>query len=189
MLKCLGVAAIFVAGLALPSVTLASTFDFTSTTATQTPFTLTSGGVTASFSSPGDPGAFLIEPSMFHSLGSTVLISQGIMPEELDISFSAPVQHVDFPFATFDLGPPTILNIAYYDGATLLGTAMFTGTVPPLYTFPEGEAAIDASAITSLVITDPDALAFAIGMPEPSGMALIAVGGLGLAMFRRRLPA
>ena len=117
------------------------TFNFDSDAAAKaTPFTDTVSGLSATFSSTGDPGGFVVLPTFFQSLTGNLLLDPGpagLNNLPLTIQFSAPQVSIRLNFGTNSgAGVPLILNAL--NGATLVGTASASGTIPVGFTFPEG---------------------------------------------------
>jgi gamma-glutamyltranspeptidase/glutathione hydrolase len=172
----------------------ATVFDFGTVPATTTtPFTITAGGVTATFTSTLVPDDFAPNPSTFLTFGPTVLQSSGLQPAALDITFSAPVLDPRFGFATEDfsfLGGATPITVTFYDGATVVGTITQAGTYPATGVLPEGAIDFANSPVTEITITDPLTNGLAIGditVPEPASLLLLLAGTGALLLSRRRL--
>lgn len=153
-----------------------------------TQFTDTVDGLSATFSSPADPGGFAIQPSIFQALTGNVLGDPGpAMANDipLTVSFSQNLAAISAVFATADFGPPSPFTLTAFEGNTMVGTVSATGIVPAGFTFPEGEIAFAGPAFNKVIFssTAPD---FAIDQvaaaaaPEPSLMALV---GLALVTF------
>lgn len=164
-------------------------FNFDADTpGTTTQFTDTVSGLSATFSSPADPGGFQIQPSIFQALTGNVLGDPGpAMANDipLTVSFSQGLSAISAVFATADFGPPSPFTLTAFEGNTLVGSVSATGIVPAGFTFPEGEIAFAGPTFNTVVFssTAPD---FAIDQvaaaaaPEPSLMALV---GLALVTF------
>jgi hypothetical protein len=71
-------------------------FDFEAdSVGTATQFTDTIGGLSATFSSPADPGGFVVQPTIFQALNGNVLGDPGPVGANnipLDINFSSPLE-------------------------------------------------------------------------------------------------
>jgi hypothetical protein len=171
----------------------AATFDFgpyAPTNAT-VPLVITSDGLTATFSSPSGLQAFIAEDgSAFSTLGSSVLANDNFAPEELDVSFGAPVSSVWLAFATGDFGAPSTLTLTALNGATEVGSVSAAGAIAGSG-LPEGVLTFSGEWFTSIALTDPNSPGFAIGqfsasVPEPASLALFTSGLIGIAALRRR---
>jgi len=162
---------------------------------TATPFFETNNGITASFSSPADPGGFQTLATFF-SFGPEVVIDPGPAGASfisLDIFFSAPITFISMDFATNGSGP---LNLVALLGLGAVGATSVTGTIPAGFIFPEGIISFGGLVFDGVrlnSIADPN---FAIGnvsvtpaaVPEPSpSMLLATILGVGLAVYSSRL--
>jgi len=121
-----------------------------------TPFTQTSGEVTAYFSSPSDPSTFSIQSyvTTFYTLSQfsgNYLFDNKIVRDKLDISFSQPMNNISLTFATAEyygsghVEEPSIMKItAYMDNTnTIIGSATAQGVVSNNI-FPQGTLSFDA---------------------------------------------
>jgi hypothetical protein len=172
-------------------------------TLTGTPFNLTSGTVTATFSSPSDPGAFFVlSPAGFLSFTDDVLISDPDNgPATLEVDFSQPLSSFTGDFATLGDGALTLTALSGPGGA-VVGTSSETGTVsvtdPVDFPYPEGTIAFSGGTFSSIILSDVTDPAFALGdfsvttaathVPEPSTLALMGLGLAAVAIFGRRRP-
>ena len=155
---------------------------------TSTTFTDTVGGLSATFSSPGAPGGFVIYPTIFDTLTGNVLGDPG--PAGLDdlsltVAFSQDLSAVSLDFATSDFNAASPLTLTAYQNAQMIGSIQAMGTVPDGFFFPEGQIAFSSGAFNRIVIstTAPDFAVdniAAIATPEP---ALFPLLGLGLAVI------
>lgn len=142
----------------------------------------------ATFSSPGDPGAYTFGPNggLFSDLGTWVLSSAGAV-ETLDIAFSRLQTALGFDFALGDLfGTGDTLTITTNTGVVLTAIAnAVAGDV-----FPEGSASlIDPGQFSSVTITSSFPIVIAdmtSTAPEPASLTLFGAGMIGLAAFGRR---
>ena len=167
------------------------TFD-TDTPGTSTTFTDTVGGLSATFSSPSDPGGFTVTSGFFSSLTGNVLLDPGPAGADsipLTVSFSSPLSNISLLFAT-NSGAGVFLVLDAFSGATLVGTASASGTVPGGFTFPEGALSFGGPTFDSIVLSS-SALDFAVDSidatptPEPSSWGSSALG-LGLLCYAYR---
>jgi hypothetical protein len=161
---------------------------------TTTQFTDTVNGISATFSSPADPGGFQIQPSIFQALTGNVLGDPG--PNfanniPLTITFNQDLVAIDTVFATADFGAPSPFTLTAFLGTHQVGTVTSSGVVPPGFTFPEGEIAFHDSAFNTVVLSSsaPD---FAIdhvavaSAPEPGVSGLIGLGLFAIGVIRPR---
>jgi hypothetical protein len=164
-------------------------FNFDSDTlGTPTVFTDTVNGLSATFSSNGDPGGFVVYPTIFDTLTGNVLGSPG--PAGLDnltlnVGFSQDISAVTFNFATADFITPSPLTLNAYENSNLVGSVSATGMYLSGFSFPEGEIAFSGSNFNSPVISST-ALDFAVDnitvnpVPEPGTSSLLAIATLAL---------
>jgi hypothetical protein len=160
------------------------TFD-TDSIGTFTQFSDTVGGVSATFSSPADPGGFSVQQAAIfqaltgHALGDPGPSFQTNIP--LTISFGTELAAIDLVFATSEFGTISPLELDAYNGAAFVGTALASGLVPNGFFFPEGEIAFAGGAFNRVVLSTA-AMGFAIDnvavaqAPEPSSILLMAIG-------------
>lgn len=159
---------------------------------TATGFTDTVNGLSAQFSSPSDPGGFVVYSSLFETLTGNVLGDPG--PAGLDglnlsVNFSQNLSAVTFNFATADFGSPSPLTLTAYENSTLAGSASQIGSFLNGFTFPEGEIAFTGGPFNRLVISST-AMDFAVDnitanvatAPEPSAFYLFAAGLLAFGL-------
>jgi hypothetical protein len=151
---------------------------------TVTPFTDTVNGLSATFSSPGNPGVFEVQQSFFETLTGNVLITADTVP--LTINFSSNLSAITLVFATSDFTTPSPLTLTAYEGNTAVGSDVQVGQFLPGFIFPEGEIAFDGTTFNSVVLSTPspgfaiDNVEVATATPEPRfewmvGVVLIAV--------------
>lgn len=157
---------------------------------TATAFTDTANGLSATFSSNGDPGGFVIYQSMFETLTGNVLGDPGPAGQDnlmLDVSFSNELTAVTLNFATSDFVTASPLTLQAYQGSTLVGSTAQTGMFLSGFDFPEGEIAFDGAAFNRIAISSA-ATDFAVdnitvsAVPEPASLVYLATGLLCLAM-------
>jgi len=161
-----------------------------------TPFTDTVSGLSATFSTSGDPGGFTIGPTFFQSLTGQVIFDPGpagLNDLTLSILFSAPQVSISLNFATNSVGGvPLVLNA--FNGATPVGSSNATGTIPVGFFFPEGLLSFGGASFDRVVLSST-APNFAIdnvtvndagAVPEPGALLLCAGALGGLFLMRRR---
>jgi hypothetical protein len=180
---------------ASPAAATTATFNFDSDViGTSTIFANTNNGVTATFSSPADPGGFAVSLSFFQSLTGNVLLNPGPAATNqipLTISFSQPVTSISLLFAVNT-------SNAGLDGLSLLtnagGSVSAFGSVPGGFFFPEGSLSFSGAAFTSVVLSsagldfaiDNVVVSDAAATPLPAALPLFATGLAGLGWFARR---
>jgi hypothetical protein len=172
----------------------AQTFDFETTPAfTAVPFSATSGGLTATFTSPL---GFMVQPSPFSTLTGRVLLESDPTAGPLTITFSAPLTGISLLFGLNAPFAPASLTLQALMGVTVVGSTSAPGVVPPGFIFPEGSLAFSGATFNSVMLssTAPD---FAIDdivarqatvVPEPATVWLFGCGALlvvGVARRRR----
>jgi hypothetical protein len=176
------------------------TFDFETTPQGTTPFSITAGGVTATFSSPGGDD-FSVADSMgifVVSLAGNVVWDPGFPAYPLDIVFSEPMASMTLSFALAGAPVSSTIYLSAFAGGiggTLVATTSAMGGPAPPGFFPEGVVSIsgpafDAIRLTSNVETiaiDNVSVVPAAQVPEPASavLALIAVG-VSLAISRSK---
>ena len=160
-----------------------------------TAFTDTVGGLSATFTTSGDPGGFVVGPTFFATLTGNVLLDPGpagLNNLTLTIAFSAPQTSISMNFATDTLiGVP--FDLSAFNGATLVGSSTATGTMPSGFFFPEGVISFSGPAFNRVVLSAPTALDFAIdnvnvnvtAVPEPGSLSLVAFGLFGAIVITR----
>lgn len=195
------VAIVLAAALAVSaSIADAQTFDFETTPAgTAVPLSITSGGLTATFTSGA---GFSVQPAFFSSaLSGLVLRDDDPAMGSLTVAFSSPVTGILLNFATNSPLTPAGLTLEARDGATVVGSVSVPGVVPPGFLFPEGLVSFTGPTFTSVVLSS-SARDFAVDnlvltaatavIPEPGTLLLFGTGALlvgASALRRRRLPS
>lgn len=172
------------------------TFNFDNDQAftTVTPFTDTSNGISATFSSPDDPAAFVIAPTSFVTLTGNVLGSSATGDTQLDVTFNQTITDASLLFETSDFGTAEPFDLQAYNGSALVGSATATGSVPNGGLFPEGTIAFNGAGFNELILSAPLSSTFAIddlsatAAPEPAALGLAFLGLLAIlgASIRRR---
>lgn len=189
---------IFLSGLLLgclsTSGNAASIFNFDGDPIGQgTPFTDTSNGLSATFSSPGDPGGFGVNAGFFSALSGNVLIDPG--PAGLDnlalnIVFGSSVDSIGLDFAVNSASPAPLTLTAFQNGATV-GTITATDAFPsPGAQAPEGHIDFSGAGFNSVTLTssagdfaiDNVTVTSATAAPEPATLGLLSLAG-ALASF------
>ena len=168
---------------------------------TETPFTLTAGGTSATFAGPADvdPGAFGISSNFPTPTGFQYRLMQGdfltigsafgASGSALTITFSAPVTGFSLNFALDDPAAASTFSIATNAG----GAAASGGGLSAGFRYPEGALSFNGSAFTSVTFQS-NAIDFQIDnlqvalapVPEPASLLLIFAGLPVLALVRRR---
>lgn len=117
----------------------ASIFNFDADPPGQgTPFTSTNDGLSATFSSTGDPGGFGVVPGFFSTLSGNVLIDPG--PAGLDhlalnVVFDNNVNSIGLDFAVNSAAPAPLTLTALQNGVSV-GTITATGA----FSFPGAQS-------------------------------------------------
>jgi hypothetical protein len=181
-----------------------SLFDFNSVApGTATTFSATNNGLTATFSSPADPGGFVVQSSggsFAPPLDGNVLLDTGTPGDEnipLNIAFSSNLTSVSLAFATDSLLGADTFFLTAFEGGLAVGSMSATGSVPSGgFTFPQGSIVISgltfdsiqlSSSAPAFAINDLDAVvAPTASAPEPNSLVLLGIGLLGLLALTAR---
>lgn len=178
------------AGIAAAPGAQAATYSFANSINASNNFSLTAGGVTATFSSASGPGTFTVgSTSGFYTFPVGLGDFSSFSGDPLTITFSAPVTNrVRIPFGLEDifgtLGSDTV------KATTNTGQVVTAGTTLNSLTLAEPEGALNfvpTTAFTSLTITSANPFAISsIDVPEPMSLSLLGMGLAGMAAMRRK---
>jgi hypothetical protein len=168
------------------------TFDFEDQAfGADTPLSIAKPALTATFSSPADPGAFGITSAfgLWPGMSGNILASPGsafVDSVPLTITFSRPVRGVSLQFGLGSIDPAGMIELDTDAG----GHAIQTGIVPIGSLLPEGELTFIGDYFTSITLIS-NVLDFGIDnlrvdLPEPASLAILSLGLLGLGVMRRR---
>ena len=164
------VALALVNSVTLPAAQAVFNFD-NDAVSTQTTFTDTSNGLSATFSTPADTasaGGFMIMHSFLSSLTGNILFEPGSSGQSglpLAIVFSSPLSSISMSFATNSPSGGVPFKLDAFNGSTLVGTISATGTIPPGgFTYPEGVISFSGATFDNVVLSvaPSDAPDFAI---------------------------
>jgi hypothetical protein len=178
-----------------------SIFDFNNDDLdTYTPFTDTSNGVSATFSSNGDPGGFSLTFYRSPNSSGNILFQPG--PAGLDnlslfIQFSQPLSNIELTFI-LNGTEQSVFNLRALLGSAPVGQVSATGLRLPGAFFPEGRIAFTDSTFDNVILSS-SALDFAIdnvsvspanaAVPEPGTLGLSGIFVFGAVAFGRRISA
>lgn len=165
-------------------------------TFTPIPFSATSGAITANFSSPqGSP--FFTTPGPFSALTGNVLIDSDPAFNELQISFSQPLQALSLIFVLNANQFSDVLSLNAFLGGVAVGSASATGVVPGGFTFPEGTISFGGTAFDEVRLTSTavdfgiDNIDVSASIPEPSSLWFAGAGVAALVarLAKRQIPS
>jgi hypothetical protein len=158
------------------------------------PVSSTVNGLTATFT--GQVSVCSVAGLNFATLSGNALIQGVCTPGQLgpiSVGFSSTLSSASFNFATGGR-PSAPLTVQAFDNSTLVGTSVFTSSVPP-GNFPNGEGPASFSGtFNSFVLTTTgplgvdniNAVTGAPAVPEPASLSMFAAGGAILVTLARR---
>lgn len=137
----------------------ASVFNFDADSAGKgTAFTDVNNGISATFSSSGDPNGFVvIQPAIygvvFQTLTGNVLTDAlGSSSPTLTILFSGGISSVNLDFAVI-AGVPTPFTLQAFRNGASVGSVTETDSVPAAFAFAEGVAAFSSSNFNEIILS------------------------------------
>jgi hypothetical protein len=154
---------------------------------TATPFSLTRGGVTATFT--GTPSPFIVNPGFFNLLSGNVLLDSDEPANTMEIGFSAPQTAISLLFALNDATNTSMLTMNLFNAGSFVGSVSSIGAIPSGFFFPEGALSFTGEAFDQVFLFTDGAPDYAIDnlrlgdvavIPEPTTVALLATGLLAL---------
>ncbi len=182
-----------------------------------TPFSDTSGGITATFSSPSDPGAFAVTAAADLSPGSVLLSgnvlasglsSPPILNAPLDIAFDQNLSDLTLDFLDSDngRGPLQTFTLQAFENGAPVGTVTVPGVIPANGFNPEGVIGFfGPSVFNSVELSTATTNAFAVDnigvvaapapVPEASTtisfglLLMLGMGGVMAAAKKRKQSA
>ncbi len=141
----------------VPALHASSVFNFDNDAlGTYTPFTDVNNGVSATFTSNGDPGGFEIQQSFLQNSPGNFLIDPGPAYSDglsLTVSFSNRLSSVSLDFGINSLTSSDTFTLSAYLGSALVGTDKESGSVPSGSNYPQGVAAFNGGSFNSIVLT------------------------------------
>jgi hypothetical protein len=169
-----------------------SLYNFENTGLLETPFAVTSNGLTATFSSSGDPEGFEVIPTvgLFSSLTGNGLGNFNAVPFSLSIAFSSDASSISLDFAT---SGPAFFTLSTLKDGMPVNSVMVSGTVPGGFQFPEGAVGLSGGTFNEVLMTST-ASSFTVdnidvtpvATPEAGSLFLLGFGLAATMALRRR---